>query len=43
MECVHLLLNNVSCIKSGTAPAIPAPMGLIVSLSDVLELAIASY
>jgi len=42
MECVHLLLNHVSCIESGTASAIPAPKGL-VSLSDVLELAIGSY
>ena len=38
VECVCLLLNHVSCIKSGMAPAIPAPTGL-VSLSEVQELA----
>ena len=42
MECVVLLLNHVCCVKSGTAPAVPAPTAL-VSLSDQLELAIASY
>jgi len=42
VECVHLLVNHVSCIKGGTAPAILATKGL-VSLSDVLELAIASH
>jgi len=42
MEGVLLLLNHVCCTKSGTAPAILASTGL-VSLSDELELAIASY
>ena len=39
VECVRLLLNHVSCIKGCTAPAVPAPTVLAVSLSDVLELA----
>jgi len=42
VEYVRMLLDHVSCIKSGTTLAVSAPTHL-VSLSDVLELAIVSY